>query len=82
MCRVWNDPDEHDQLFSEPQTLATAIQAALRTALVVEAPAVLHAYGNDDVLRPLHMLANLMLGLWIGACMASERPSCCSSMRG
>ena len=54
---------------------AEAMRAAMRAALVQEAPAVLQAHEADDALRPLHLFANLMLVLWIGASFASTPTS-------
>ena len=48
---------------------------ALRATLVQGAQEVLQAHGSDDAQRTLHLLANLMLGLWIGACFAGKPPA-------
>ena len=75
--RVYNDlgksgGQQPDSAPAKALQTAEAMQAALRTALVKEASAVMQAHKDDDILRPLHLFANLMLSLWIGACFASR----------
>ena len=74
LCRVWNDQNKQGQQPTKSVSTTEALRTALRTALVVEASAILEAHKEDDARRPLHLHANLMLSLWIGACMARASP--------
>ena len=77
--RVYNDlgksgGQQADSAPAKALQTAEAMRAALRAALVQESSAVMQAHKDNDILRPLHLFANLMLSLWIGACFASMSP--------